>query len=190
MRLERVESFYPLSPMQEGLLFHSLVAPGAYFEQVALKLDGDLDVAKFRKAWQLAVDRHAILRTHFAWDGLEEAVQIVNRQVELPFTQEDWHTEPAAEHETRLSDLLERDRSLSFDLNKPPLTRLTVVRLGQQSHQMLWSFHHALLDGWSMFLLFQEVFSSYAALAEGREPGLDPPACLQGLHCLAATPRT
>jgi hypothetical protein len=79
MGIKNIETFYPLSPMQQGMLFHSLTAPqsGVYFEQFSCTFKGDLNIAAFNYAWQQVVKRHAVLRTSFAWEGLKEPVQIV-----------------------------------------------------------------------------------------------------------------
>ena len=82
-----LEDIYPATPLQQGMLYHTLYDPesGVYFEQAHCALEGDLRPEAFRRAWQQIVQRHAVLRTHFAWEGLDNPVQIVQRQVELPW---------------------------------------------------------------------------------------------------------
>ena len=79
MQLDNVEDVYPLSPMQQGLLFHSLYAPDsqAYFHQLVFELSGEIDIRAFKRAWERILTRHAILRTAFYWEGLEEPLQVV-----------------------------------------------------------------------------------------------------------------
>src|SRR5918992_3900657 len=92
MKMKNVEDIYPLSPLQQGLLFHTLQAPesGVYFEQVSAVLGGDLEVASFERAWQKVLERHQSLRTAFLWEGLEEPLQVVRSRGTLPWVEEDW----------------------------------------------------------------------------------------------------
>ncbi|HEU4328001.1 MAG TPA: amino acid adenylation domain-containing protein [Roseiflexaceae bacterium] len=169
-----IEAIYPLSPLQEGFLFHSLYAPhtGVYFEQLVFGLDGPLDAAALRRAWQAVVQRHPILRTLFVWEGRERPLQVVRREVELPWQQFDWRGLPPAEQPARLAALLQADRERGFDLGQAPLLRLSLIRLGEQQYQVVWSHHHILMDGWSVMQVLGEVFACYAAYSAGDEPRL------------------
>jgi amino acid adenylation domain-containing protein/non-ribosomal peptide synthase protein (TIGR01720 family) len=172
-----VEDLYPLTPMQEGLLFHSLLAgTGAdpYFEQLTAEVEGDLDEAAFAAAWQRVVERHTALRTGFLRDGLERPLQLVRRAVEIPWTHEDWRGLPPAEREARWRGLLAADRARGFDLARPPLLRLALARTGEETRRLVWSSHHILLDGWCIPLLLNEVFTLYGAAVAGRAAALPP----------------
>jgi amino acid adenylation domain-containing protein/non-ribosomal peptide synthase protein (TIGR01720 family) len=158
-----VEDLYPLAPMQEGILFHSLFTTGAdlYFEQLTAELEGPLDVPAFTGAWQQVVERHAALRTSFLVAGVERPLQLVRREAELPWTVEDWRDLPSGDLEQRWRHLLAVDRAQGFDLARPPLMRLTLVRTGEGSHRLVWSSHHLIFDGWCFSLLLAEVFALY-----------------------------
>ncbi|NLG50016.1 MAG: amino acid adenylation domain-containing protein, partial [Chloroflexi bacterium] len=172
-----IEAIYPLSPMQEGMLFHSLYAPdsGVYVEQLGCTLLGDLDVPAFERAWQRVVDRHSILRTSFLWKRLDRTLQVVQRQVRLSVAQEDWRGVSPAEQEARLEDFLQADRRRGFDLARPPLIRLTLLRTADEAFRFVWSHHHAIMDGWSLPLLLKEVLACYEAFHQGRDLYLPPP---------------
>ena len=172
----RVVDAYPLSPMQQGMVFHSLREPGSgvYVEQTCFLLEGDLDADALERAWRALVARHAVLRTGFAWEGLDEPLQLVHADAPLPFERLDWRGVPAEEHEARLDAFLRDDRARGFDLARPPLMRVTLVRLDDARHRMVWTNHHALLDGWSLPTLLAELDAAYAALREGKEPALPP----------------
>ncbi|NJM89924.1 MAG: hypothetical protein HC847_25040 [Hydrococcus sp. RU_2_2] len=177
MGIKNIENFYPLSPMQQGMLFHSLVAPqsGVYFEQFSYTFKGDFSIAAFDRAWQQVIKRHPVLRTCFAWEGLKEPVQIVHRQVKLPLIQKDWrHLSPSQQQE-KLEVFLECDRDRDFQLTVPPLMRLMLIQLADNYYHFTWSFHHLLLDGWSVPLIFQEVFAFYQAFSKGQDISLASP---------------
>ncbi|UZW63316.1 amino acid adenylation domain-containing protein [Lysobacter enzymogenes] len=171
-----IEDLHPLTPLQQGLLFHSLAAPdtGVYVNQMSCELGGELDIAAFRTAWLEVVRRHEIFRTFYLWGEVAEPLAAVRREPELPFAVEDWRGMAAQEQDCRLASLLEADRLRGFDLGKAPLMRLTLVRTGDASQRFVWSFHHLLLDGWSVYLVLQEVFLAYEAARNGQPAALPP----------------
>src|SRR5215467_2218139 len=148
MSKKNIEDIYPLSPVQQGILFHSLSAPesGTYVDQLVCTLSGDLDVATFEQAWTAVLARHAVLRTLFVWKRSEKPLQIVRRSVGLPFEQYDWRDLSRAEQEQRLGALLKKDRSRGFNLSEAPLLRLALVRIAAECFQLLWTSHHLILD--------------------------------------------
>ncbi|HEX9669307.1 MAG TPA: amino acid adenylation domain-containing protein [Thermoanaerobaculia bacterium] len=171
-----IEDIYPLSPMQEGMLFHSLYAPrsGVYFNQTWCVLEGDVDAAALRRAWERTVESHPVLRTGFDWQRREKPFQVVYRRVRLPWRELDWRgLEPAAEEE-RFGRLLEEDRARGFDLAQPPLLRFTLVCVGERRWRFAWAIHHLLVDGWCQGLIFGEVLRAYRACRQGVEPTIAP----------------
>ncbi|PMB38310.1 non-ribosomal peptide synthetase, partial [Fischerella thermalis CCMEE 5319] len=173
---KNIEDFYPLSPMQQGILFHSLAAPksGVYFEQFSWTLRGKLNITAFRRAWQHVVERHSILRTSFVWEGLKEPAQVVHRQVNLPWQEYNWQHLSSDEQQQKLELFLDSDRSSGFELKQPPLMRFTLVQLSDISYNFTWSHHHLLLDGWSVGLVFKEVLACYKAFSNGQDLDLEP----------------
>ena len=171
-----VEDVYPLSPMQQGMLFHSLYAPGSgvYITQLSCRLER-LQAEPFARAWQALIDRHAILRTAFVWKNTQKLLQVVGRRVGLPLTEEDWRELPPDVSERRWQALLAADRRRDFDLAKAPLMRLVLVRVADGEHRFLWTLHHILVDGWCLSRIFSEVFALYEAFRSGGEPALPPP---------------
>ncbi len=174
---KNIESFYPLSPMQQGMLFHSLFAPesGVYVEQLNTTLRGRLDVTAFERTWQRVVQRHPILRTAFAWEGLKEPIQVVRREVTMAIAQEDWRGLDPAEQQRRLAAFLQTEQAQGFDLTKAPLIRLALLRLADDAYEFVWTHHHILLDGWSIPLLLREVFAHYDAFSRGQDLHLPAP---------------
>ncbi|MBV9787352.1 MAG: amino acid adenylation domain-containing protein, partial [Chloroflexi bacterium] len=169
-----IEDVYPLAPTQEGILFHTLddSGTGAYFVQASLALQGQLDLLAFQQAWQTLVQRHPVLRTSFHWDELEQPLQIVHSTVTLPFSVLDWRAIPEDQQDERLSAFLEDDRREGLDLNAAPLFRITLIELGADRFQLVWSLNHIILDGWSISLLYQELFTIYSGLLSGSRAAL------------------
>jgi amino acid adenylation domain-containing protein len=169
-----VESIHPLSPLQQGMLFHALYSPedDVYVEQFSCRFDGPLDVPAFRAAWTAVVARHPALRTSFHALESEQPVQVVHREVELPWAEHDWRSgEPDPD---RLEKFLAADRAAGIDPATPPLHRFALLRVADDAYVFVWTHHHLLLDGWSMPLVLSEVTARYAALRRGREADLPP----------------
>ncbi|MFJ2992102.1 amino acid adenylation domain-containing protein [Pandoraea sp. NPDC087047] len=164
---DAIEDVYPLSPTQEGMLFHTLETAGSglYMNQRSVPVRG-LDPERLDKAWQAMVHRHPILRTAFVWqEGMARAVQVVRREVSTGITLLDWRGEPDAEQ--RLVALADDELRRGFTLLDPPLSRVCVVRLGEDRYQILWTEHHMLLDGWGETRLMGEWLQAYAGEALG-----------------------
>ncbi|BAZ11501.1 amino acid adenylation domain protein [Calothrix sp. NIES-4071] len=177
MKHKNVEDAYPLSPMQQGMLFHSLYAPDedVYIEQMSFNLNGTLNVAAFVRAWQQVVERHPILRTAFVWEKLEKPIQVVGRQVTLPWEEHDFRGVSPDQQQKQLEVLQLKERLRGFDISKAPLMRFTLIRLQQTTYHFIWSHHHLLLDGWSVPLVLKEVIAYYKAFCQGENLYLERP---------------
>ncbi|HYG64276.1 MAG TPA: SDR family NAD(P)-dependent oxidoreductase [Thermoanaerobaculia bacterium] len=166
-----VEDLYPLSPLQQGFLFHSLSSPesGLYLEQMSCTLTGPLHVELMEQSWQHALDRHPVLRTSFLWEDLERPLQAVSPRVAMPLLVEDWRNLPEEEQRQRFEVARQADRERPFRLSEAPLMRLHLFRMADDVHRLLWTHHHLLMDGWSSPLLAQEVLMAYEQLRRGGE---------------------
>jgi amino acid adenylation domain-containing protein/non-ribosomal peptide synthase protein (TIGR01720 family) len=165
-----IEDVYPLSPLQQGLLFHNVYEPesGVYVVQQSYTLHEEIDALALERAWQLTIDRHPSLRAAFYWQDLEEPLQIVRGHVGKLWEQHDWRMLTPAEQQERLEAFLKADRARGFDLTKAPLMRLVLIQLSEDAWQFIWSSHQILLDGWSVMLVLKEVTILYESLREGR----------------------
>ncbi|HET7463931.1 MAG TPA: amino acid adenylation domain-containing protein, partial [Longimicrobium sp.] len=172
-----VEDVYPLSPLQEGMLFDTLYAPGAgvYVAQFGFDLEGPLDVDAFRRAWQGVTERHPALRAGFAWEGVKTPLQVVRRRIDIPLVQEDWSALGDEERAAKLEAYLAADREAGFDPAHPPLLRLALFRTGPDAHRLVWSVHQMVVDGWSITVVFKEVAALYDAFVKGTRPALEEP---------------
>ncbi|MFJ3925914.1 amino acid adenylation domain-containing protein [Streptomyces sp. NPDC090022] len=171
-----VEDIHPLTPMQSGMLFHSLSEPGAgaYFEQMTFELDGVADPALLERAWQLVADHTDVLRAGLVWQDTERPLMVVHRQAPIPVTHLDWREATADDQERDVRRFLAEDRARPLDLGAAPLMRLTVIRLSDTTVRLVCAFHHVLLDGWSTFDVLTRTYAAYAALAAGEQPVLPP----------------
>ncbi|MEJ8654156.1 non-ribosomal peptide synthase/polyketide synthase [Streptomyces sp. MS1.AVA.3] len=167
-----VEDIYPLTPMQAGMLFHSLMDPAShtYFNQVQLVLSGVTDPVALATAWQQTADANPMLRTRLVWEETAEPLQVVQARATVPVTHHDWSGRSADAAERALATLLAEDRAAGLDLAAAPLMRLALIKLSADRVRLVWTFHHILLDGWSAAQVFDEVCERYAALTGGRRP--------------------
>ena len=161
-----IQDVYPLTPAQQGILFHSLLdrESGVYVCQVSFQLIGQLNREAFHAAWQTLVKRYDALRTAFAWKNLEAPLQVVGIDSEVPIN---WMVGSDPALFNRAERLSEGDRQRGFDLSAAPLTRVSVIRESEHQHRVIWTYHHLILDGWSLPILMREwIFAYKNALAE------------------------
>ncbi|MEO1590647.1 MAG: amino acid adenylation domain-containing protein, partial [Cyanobacteria bacterium J06632_22] len=172
-----VLDIYELSPTQQGMLFHTLYAPesGIYVEQRHCLLEGELDAAAFRQAWQHVVDRHGVLRSEFHWQETDTPLQAVYDTATLPWIEENWEQLAPAQQQTCLSEVLLRDRTQEFQLDQAPLMRCALYKLTKDRYRFVWTYHHLLMDGWCNGVLIKEVLTIYQAISEGRTWQLPQP---------------
>jgi amino acid adenylation domain-containing protein/non-ribosomal peptide synthase protein (TIGR01720 family) len=166
----QIDDIYPLSPMQQGMLFHTLYAQGddTYVNQLAVDVEG-LDVPRFSEAWQATLQAHDILRSGFIWqNGSQAPLQVVRRSVDLPLTVLDWRDRSPAEQD--VATFAAGDRQQGFDLTQAPLMRLTLIRLDEQRYHLIYTNHHILMDGWSNAHLLGQMLARYAGEPSAQAP--------------------
>jgi amino acid adenylation domain-containing protein/non-ribosomal peptide synthase protein (TIGR01720 family) len=173
-RYPALVNVYPATPMQAGLVFHSLLDSAAYVIQSFPVLRGELDLPAFRKAWQQTVDRHDIFRTAFVGEG-EAVHQVVSATAVLPWHEEDLRGLPREEQVARYESYRVQDKQAGFDFERAPLMRVAVFRLDDDRYQLLWTQHHVVLDGWCLPLVYRDVIELYRAQTEDRPPALGSP---------------
>src|ERR1700730_10882590 len=176
MNRTSLSSAFALSPMQQGMLFHYLKEPhsGVDIEQIVVHLPEKVDPRRLEMAWQGLVRRHDILRTKFVWEG-HETQQEVLPEVTVPFVVHEDRGLSAKVQDERLKEFLQADRVRGFDLSEAPMLRLTLFQWGDESFSLVWTFHHALLDGRSYPVLLREAFEAYGGLGTGAIPRRSEP---------------
>jgi non-ribosomal peptide synthetase component F/NRPS condensation-like uncharacterized protein len=170
MEKKNIESIYPLSPAQEGMLYETVrsAGTGIHIEQLVLTLSGELDTTAFQRAWQWAANRHEVLRTCFVWETQAEPLQVVLRQVDITIERHDWQKLAIQEQEQQLELYLEEDRRRGFKVAHAPLMRLALIQVERETYHFVWTHHHILMDGWCTHLVMKEVLNCYQAFREGR----------------------
>ena len=163
-----VDSF-ALSPMQQGMLFHYLRVPhsGVDIQQLVVHLPEVIHACRLETAWQWLVQRHAILRAKFSWEEVGQPKQEIVSEVLLPFIHEDSRHLLVADQKAYLQTFLDGDRVQGIDLSQAPMMRLRLLQWAPSSYSLVWTFHHALLDGRCYPVLLQEVFDAYDELGQG-----------------------
>ncbi|MDX3451771.1 amino acid adenylation domain-containing protein [Streptomyces sp. ME02-8801-2C] len=160
-----VEDIWPLAPLQEGLFFHSTYDDSAldvYTVHESFDLAETVDTARLRTAVRVLLDRNPSLRAGFTSEGLRQPVQFIVRDPEIPLEEVDLSGLPEAEQDIRLRELTDAERSRRFDLTRPLLFRMLLVRLGADRGDRLVVGRHLLLwDGWSAWLFLDQLFALY-----------------------------
>ncbi|MHA6534793.1 condensation domain-containing protein, partial [Paenibacillus sp. BAC0078] len=177
-----VVSMYPLSPMQEGMLFQALMDPqsSAYFDQLSFTIQGSLQEANLEKSLSLLMDRHDILRTVFMYEELERPLQIVLKKRNSSIQFEDYRGLAEDEIKHKVDQFKQLDREIGFDLTKDVLLRLAVLRTGEDRYEIVLSHHHILMDGWCRSIVLKEFFYMYTQLCGGKS--IDLPAVKPYIH--------
>ncbi|WP_339075546.1 amino acid adenylation domain-containing protein [Teredinibacter turnerae] len=173
-----VEDLYPATPMQSGLLFHSLLVRSAYVTQLRLTFEGDLDTQAFRQAWHTLQQRHAIFRTAFVGEDHGQLHQAVLANAPVPWHSDNLRHLSAEAQNAHIEAYRDAEYEAGFNLHAAPLMAValfqTLSAAGEPQTQLLWSHHHALSDGWCLGLIFSELQSAYRAALHGQAPALPP----------------
>jgi len=160
--MDSIEDAFPLSGSQRGILFHAMQSEvrDTYVAHISLRLDGELDVPAFKAAWDTVIEHQPSLRASFVWEGLDEPLQVIHRDVKP-----EWRIEEELSS-CSLEDVLEAESLRPFQLGQAPLFRFVLYRESARHHRLIWSVHHLLADGWSTPIILEQVLSAYAKSLE------------------------
>lgn len=173
---KNVEAILPLLPNQKGLLLYRDLTAGEDpgFLQVRFALHGPLDTGRLQDAWASAMRWHPALRMSIHTRESGDPMAVVWRTAELPWSVQDWSDRTVEDQERQMALLLESDRERGLDLSQAPAMRVTIVRIAADHHEVIWTCHHLLSDGWSAAVALEDVLDNYRASA-GAPVGLAPP---------------
>jgi tyrocidine synthetase-3 len=164
-----IEDIIALTPMQEGMLFHYLKAPGSkvYLEQLSLHISGEIDIKIFREAWNFVVETNEMLRTVFRWEKVKNPAQMILKEHPPELKCYDFSLSNPGEKQKRLTETRIRDQEEKFQLQHRVPFRVTLCKLGKGKYEMILTHHHILYDGWSNGIILKEFFTAYHDLSCG-----------------------
>jgi len=169
LKKENIKNIYELTPLQEGILFHYLNKKLAnpYFEQASIFIKGKIDSEIFMESWNEVLNRHDIFRTIFVYKNVKEPVQIVLKYWKHNVTFEDISVIPEEEQEKLVEKYRAEDIEKGFNISKEPPVRIKLFKLSENNSVFVWSFHHILIDGWSLKTIYSEFIQLYNAKLKG-----------------------
>ncbi|MBD2207319.1 amino acid adenylation domain-containing protein [Calothrix sp. FACHB-1219] len=175
---DNLEDAYPLSKLQMGMLFHSEydTKTAAYHDIFSYQCQSFFDFLTLQAATQQLGMRHPILRTAFNFTDYTEPLQLVHRKVDIPLDMEDLRHLSNIKQDEVVAAWIESEKQRSFDWQHPPLLRLQIHRLTEERFQFTLSFHHAILDGWSVASMLTELFQIYFGLLGKKVALIQPPS--------------
>ena len=170
----KIINIYPLTSMQQGMLFHSLKDSdsGVYTEQTILDIKGNLNIELFEKTFNYLIEKHEIFRTAFIYNKLEEPKQVVLSERKVDLEVFELKTFTKEQSERKFQEILHKDKVKGFDIEKDTLLRLKIFVLSEDRYKVIWSFHHMIMDGWCIGLLLKDITNIYGSLIKGEEVNL------------------
>ncbi len=171
-----IQFIYPVTPMQSGMLFHSLKSEetNAYFVQSEFRASGEIDECLLEIGFNKLVKRYDILRTILVYEALEEPLQVVlkNRNAQVYYKDISHLTKEKST--LYLKEFKKKDKEIGFDLTKDILIRLSLFKTGANAYSLVWSFHHILMDGWCLGIVYRELIHIYQSLKQRQPSSLEP----------------
>ena len=168
--IQDIEGLFPLNIMQQGILFHSLTSKyDQGFLNIQCTIDGNLDTTIFGKAWDLVARRHSILRTSVHWKNLQTPIQLVKQKIALDLEVLDWSILSETQQQNELNNIKQINRDKGVDFEQNPISKVLLIKTRKDSHYLIWSCHHLLLDGWSSSIVLKDLFTLYDALLNHTE---------------------
>ena len=173
---KNIKDILPLTPMQQGMLFHSLLNPETevYTEQLSCKIIGNLNIKAMQNAWEKVYNKHDALRASFVWEDVKEPLQIIFKNVKLPFEYFDLTDKDKDEQSGLIQGFENEDRKAGFKLTKAPLTKFKLIKTAENEYYFIWSYHHILFDGWSTPIVFKDFLDNYDALTNDKNVQIIP----------------
>ncbi|AEI43027.1 non-ribosomal peptide synthetase [Paenibacillus mucilaginosus] len=166
-----IQNIYGLTPLQEGMLFHTQwgIGTGDYIQQMTLEVEGGLNRDLLLASYQRMIDRHDVLRTVFRTAGVDKPLQIVLKHRRAAIRWETLSHLNEAGREAFIHGYRERERAEGFQPTKETPFRMTVFEHHPSRCTIILAFHHVLLDGWSLAILLQDLFQGYTRLLQGAD---------------------
>ncbi|EPN2099943.1 condensation domain-containing protein, partial [Clostridium botulinum] len=163
-----IKNIYSLTPMQMGMLFHALKdkESSSYFEQSILTLKGEIDLNTFERSFNKVIERYDILRTVFVYENVDKPKQIVFKERKTKISYEDISQLSNESKESYIENFISKDKEKGFSLEKDLLIRMSILKVEKDKYEVVWSFHHILMDGWCLNIIMNDFFNIYSQLQE------------------------
>jgi fengycin family lipopeptide synthetase D len=167
---KNVKDIYSLTPMQEGILYHSLLdkESHAYFEQVVLNVEGKLDIKYLEASLNALIQRYEVLRTIFVYKKVKKPYQVVLKEQKADIYFENIVKLSETDKKAFVEEFKINDVKRGFDVSKDILIRLSVLKTREISYKLIWSFHHIIMDGWCIGILLKDFFEIYESFKENK----------------------
>ncbi|EFG2693397.1 hypothetical protein BOZ44_005334, partial [Escherichia coli] len=172
MSKQKIQKVYPLTPMQEGMLYHAMLDPNSssYFTQLELGIRGEFDLDLFEKSLNELIGTYDILRTAFVYQQLQKPRQVVLAERNLDVYRENLSHLNHQEQQKVLDQYKKQVRKQGFHLTNDLLLKVAVFQLNETNWHLIWSNHHIIMDGWSMGVLMKKLFHYYESYRNGKTP--------------------
>ncbi len=169
--LNEIQSIYRLTPMQEGLFFHYLKDenPALYFEQLTMNVEEELNPDIIQKSFNYLTQKYDVFRTLFIYKNIENALQIVFKNMESKVSYQDISNYTEIEKEKYIEKVKKQEIDRGFFITKEKLVRLSFIKVRVNEFKMIWNFHHIIMDGWCLGIILKDFFEAYGSLALGKE---------------------
>ena len=175
----KIIEILPLTPLQNGMLFHALAKDTThddpYLIQMWGNILGEFTFVQFELAWKLLIERHATFRTAFITQADKSPRQVILREIPFAIHKIDLSSESSEQQQLNLVELRKSDKENHFNPLKPPLLRVTLIKIGENEWQFLFTIHHLILDGWSQSIVIAELQEILKGLISGDPANLDEP---------------
>ncbi|MCP4150945.1 MAG: amino acid adenylation domain-containing protein, partial [bacterium] len=165
-----VKDAYPLTPMQEGILYHYLMGSRGsdHFKQISYRITGEFNPERFQEAFNILIERHDILRTVFIFEKVKKSLQVVLKQRTSTIYFQDLTHLPGEQPERYIKEFKEKDKEKGFDLSKDILLRYSILQVSPIAYEIIILLHHIIIDGWSTGMLILEMTNIYRLLRDGK----------------------
>lgn len=167
-----IKALYPLSPLQEGMLFHAVLEKNdtAFFEQFSFDIHGELNPEAFEKSWNHVMDTFDVFRTAFPRKSTARPLQVVLKKRPIEFKMTDIRVQTETEKNKTVKTFKQNDRQRGFDLSRDVLMRIMVFKSAPAHHHVIWSYHHIVMDGWSCGIMVNTLLRAYTTIRGGMAP--------------------
>ena len=171
MNKNNIKQIYPLSPMQEGMLFSKLLNNDnkTYFEQLSFKIIGDFRIDIFEQTMNKLVEKYDVFRSLFIYENQKRPFQVVFKKAKTKVKYEDFSSLQYEKRELAINEFKKKDIERGFDLSKEIAIRSSIIKVNNNEYTCILSFHHIILDGWSLPIVLNDILEIYTSLKNNND---------------------